>query len=425
MKSAILSLLLFGGVFSSLAADRQVTEFGTGGGFASIDAAITAANDGDRIVIHPKAGNSPWVENLTITKSLTLFSASSSSKFAFQGTITFNPSAAGKTLTIVGMRNLVGDITTAINAPSGARAKVSILNSTFLNGGINFNANNFDLTLASDSLLDGYVYLRYGKVLGNYINHGARQLRAVWVFPGETPTEDTVFIVGNRILNSTSAGYDYWAPGWVTYWVSGIYWASSSQYYFIANNWVEERSNDRHVAVYLITGKSGSGRNTLLNNQVTRPGSAIQYGFASDASTIPANTDIFNNLVVAASNPGGHAYSFPSPLGFSCSFNQSFVGSTVSGIVNDGTNNFSAANTIDASTGALQSGSAGINAGYSNDLFSDLDLTRNDVGIFGGAYSHANFHPITGTNPRVSLVMAPRRTVVGTQIQIKATGFSR
>lgn len=42
------------------AADLYVRDFGAGGAYSSISAAITAAVDGDRIIIQPKAGGIPY-----------------------------------------------------------------------------------------------------------------------------------------------------------------------------------------------------------------------------------------------------------------------------------------------------------------------------------------------------------------------------
>ena len=48
---------------------------GQGGAFPTINAAITAASAGDRILIYPKSGGSPYTENIVINKNLQLLCA--------------------------------------------------------------------------------------------------------------------------------------------------------------------------------------------------------------------------------------------------------------------------------------------------------------------------------------------------------------
>ena len=88
-------------LFTSMvsAADLYVRDLGAGGSYSTISAAITAANDGDRIIIRPKAGSLPFIENLTIDKSLSFVSEINFSKYILQGTITITP-AAGRVVTI-------------------------------------------------------------------------------------------------------------------------------------------------------------------------------------------------------------------------------------------------------------------------------------------------------------------------------------
>lgn len=53
--------------FGTLAADLIVEEFGTAPTYASITAAVAASVDGDRIIIKNRAGDIPWIENITIS----------------------------------------------------------------------------------------------------------------------------------------------------------------------------------------------------------------------------------------------------------------------------------------------------------------------------------------------------------------------
>src|SRR5690554_1947736 len=93
----------------SFAADRVVEEFGFPPAYSSIGAAVAAAEDGDRIIIKNRAGNIPWIENITINKSLQFLSHANDDFFIVQGdyTIEFIP---GLEVDIVGMRNTSGNL---------------------------------------------------------------------------------------------------------------------------------------------------------------------------------------------------------------------------------------------------------------------------------------------------------------------------
>ena len=109
------------------ATDLTVQEFGAGGNYSSINAAMTAAVDGDRIIVIPKAGNAPWVENLIVTKSLTFISDTENGKIDLNGNITISPSIPLQ-VTFIGL-NMNGSIQSSGDATGGARTKINIFNS--------------------------------------------------------------------------------------------------------------------------------------------------------------------------------------------------------------------------------------------------------------------------------------------------------
>ena len=65
----------------SFAADLVVQEAGPVGTYPSINAAVAASTDGDRIIINNKLGGFPWNENVLINKSLSFLSAVDNQKF--------------------------------------------------------------------------------------------------------------------------------------------------------------------------------------------------------------------------------------------------------------------------------------------------------------------------------------------------------
>lgn len=129
----------FSSIQNTTATDLVVAAGGSGGAYASIGAAITAANPGDRIIVYPQAGGSSFLEGtLTITKSLQILSANEGAYYAVDGQINITPATAGCSITIIGMKLFTGNITATAAAPVGARCVVNILNDSLAQGGIGF-----------------------------------------------------------------------------------------------------------------------------------------------------------------------------------------------------------------------------------------------------------------------------------------------
>ncbi len=85
-----LLIIAFAGLSSTMAfaADLYVRNGGASGAYSTVSAAITAASDGDRIIIQPKINGTAYVENVTINKSLTFVSETNYNKYIIQGILT-------------------------------------------------------------------------------------------------------------------------------------------------------------------------------------------------------------------------------------------------------------------------------------------------------------------------------------------------
>jgi hypothetical protein len=79
---------------------------------------------------------------------------------------------------------------------------------------------------------------------------------------------------------------------------------------------------------------------------------------------------------------------------------------------------------VDPGSGAPTAGSPLIDAGDPDPRYLDLDLTRNDVGCYGGSNSRANFTTPMG-GAVVGFMQAPRVVSQGDAVNISATGFDR
>ncbi len=394
------------------AADLCVAENGTGGCYSTITDAINAAANGDRIIINPKAGNAPYAENLTITKTLQFLCNVEGSQYAVSGNITITP-AANRVIVFIGMNNLTGNLTVTGNSPAGARCKISVMNCNFGNGTVSLDFDNLDVTVASCVFSNGSIAFRYGKAIGNDVttisnpSYGVGQTGSIVVNNDATATNDSVLIVGNKII-LTSGVYP-----------TGIIFNSSNQYFYISNNVVTAPAS-LYCGIGTYSAKNTNlGRNTILNNTIA-PSTTISYGIMVTTVTNSLH-DIINNLIVATGGSNGVYITGGGPV--QTSYNYMSNPLTLYGIIDDGTNNLSSNTTLDANY-RPNSGTDAINGGSPDEAYYDINLTRNDAGAFGGSFTQDNFYPVTGA-ARVYLVRAPRKITLGSTLNVKGDSFDR
>lgn len=407
LASVIGSTFLFNQV---KATDLVVAAGGSGGAYASIGAAIAAANAGDRIIVYPQTGGASYSEGtLTITKSLQILSANEGAYYAVDGQINITPATAGMAVSIIGMKLFTGGISATAAAPVGARCTINLLNDSLAQGSINFSQNNYNLTVASCHIQSNLAF-RFGKILGNVIANGYID---VSTDASVNNPNDTVLIIGNKI------NFYYGS-----YYLGGITWASTSQYYSIQNNFITlpYPANNVDIGIYATTSKASSaGRNEITNNTVFKSAGYIYYGYSITQNAL-GYTEIQNNLQLGNIWSGGIAVSGGT---FSVHYNMTNTAS-FSGFTNDGTN-IAQTNTVLNSDGLNTNAlSNTINGGNPDSAYVDINLTRNDVGCYGGSYTFQNFFPITSNDwARVMLVTAPRRVMVNGTISVKAVGFDK
>ncbi len=421
-KSFFTTVLITLGLLSGIkAADLVVAEGGAGGSYPSISQAITAATSGDRIIINPKSGGSAYAENLTIDKSLQLLCNVEGGQFTIQGNVSITPDN-NRTITIIGMKNLAGNIDGTQNTNAGLRCKVYLLNCSFLNGNVNFNYDNYNLTLAS-SVVNGNVTFRYGKALGNQITAYGSGIK---INTDTYTTNDTIWVVGNKITSYISLSSYY----------AGIYFSNTSQFFYFSNNYISFGTNYNNgypaCGIYVTAVKNSSnGRNTIYNNTIIRNDntsgwySNARYGIYINNTTASTYVDLMNNLILGLGFGIDAGLAGSGNSGVISSSYTFFNGVTTpfSSITNDGTNNLSTNTTLDTD-GRPANGSDVINGGNADSTFYDIDLTRNDVGCYGGSFTLDNYFPMTGS-ARVYFMLAPRRITVGNTLNIRAESFDK
>lgn len=413
-KTLAIAALALAGMQAS-ATDLCVAENGTGGCYATITDALNAAVSGDRILVNPKSNNASYTEDLNITKSIQILSNVEGQQFTLQGNVTISP-AVGRTVIIVGMNDLTGSVYPTGNSPAGNRCVVRLMNCNFGNGSIKFDYDNFDVAVVSCVFSDGSIVLRYGKVIGNDIttttnaNYYSNVFYSIGINTDAYPTLDTVSVIGNKIVNNAAVGGYYNCP---------IFSSTTSQFFFISNNLMSRSSGSPYAEVPIYTNTSKNsllGRNTVINNTANYATRTLATGISIYNNQ--GYVDVYNNLILATAGVGIAA---GTQVGVSFNFMSNPL--TITGVINDGTNNLSSNTTLNGS-GKPNAGSDAINGGDPDKGFYDINLTVNDAGAYGGSFTLDNYFPVTGS-ARVYMINAPRKVVVGSTITVTADGFDR
>lgn len=412
MKTKILLSLIcltFLNINLLFATDRVVQHNGPTGTYGSITAAITAAVDGDNIVINNRQDALPWTENLTINKSLTFVSAVDNVQWLLDGTISI-VTAEGRVITIVGMKNMapLGHITKTGAVPVN-RTKLNITYSE-ISGNITL-VSGVDLFLGSSKA--GIVTFSYGKVIGNDLNSALCNTDA-------NASEDVNLIIGNRLGTVGSM------PN------TGFEINTTSHYVNFSNN----LASGGYYGVLITSLKSGVSASSITNcvliSNSTSGGSGLHVGQSSGNLNVD-NSILSGNFFqgqsgscgVTRANNGGTLTNFTynlyyTPGGTTCLSLNAVQGNIFSLQVEK--------DNIDGSTGLpVNTWTGHVNAGSPMNSFLDLDLTRNDIGVYGGSYSLSNFMPFMNNteSSRVIYVNTPRVVNQGTTMSVQAIGYDK
>lgn len=392
------------------ATDLVVAAGGAGGAYASLNAALTAAANNDRIIVYPQPGGASFSEGtITITKSVQILSAVEGGFYAVDGTINIAPSAANRSITIIGMKLFTGGIYSTITAPVGARCAVKLVNDSIMNNSVSIDNDNYDLTLANSYLGSGNITFRFGKVIGNLLASGTI---AINTDASVNNPNDTVMIIGNKINCYTNGG-------------AGIYWTSTSQFFSIQNNFVVNTYIGYATGslINVTTSKASvAGTNVVTNNSAYRNSGYYSYYGLLIQTNATSTTEIQNNIIYG---PTAYADLYTSGGSHSNHYNYGGNNGFVN-FTNDGTNIALTNTSFDADGKITNPLSNAINGGNPDSAYVDINLTRNDAGCYGGSFTMDNFYP-NGANDwaRVFLVTAPRRVLVNGTISVKAYGFDK
>ena len=395
MKKQLLFMAI-AGFFTSIAsaADLYVRDLGAGGSYSTISAAITAANDGDRIIIRPKAANLPYIENLTIDKSVTLVSEINFSKYVLQGTITISP-LAGRVVTL---HNVSSNFALSVSAATtGGRTILNVYNSLF--NSVTADKTNTSLNM-SGCTIAGTVALSHGRCTANNLQQFAVNGTALESNPA---TEDIEIIAnlitsggGGIIVNERNYAFrllnNYLPSGNIS-----INLAKNNSSNEIRNNVINYGT---YSALYIDVATGTTATFMVLNNELATSTTLTNYAEVHNNNTATATVYAYNNISSSAFT-------------------------TIGTIAASG--NISSASLAFNSTTNMVIGTAITNGGVIDDEYADIDLTRNDIGNYGGSDSWANYWPTTvGNKPQVNYLNTPRRIYTGTtEMNANGSGYSK
>ncbi|HRE76826.1 MAG TPA: hypothetical protein PLL09_03275 [Flavobacterium sp.] len=379
------------------ATDRIVQENGPAGTFNTISEAITASIDGDRIVIYPKIGDSPYVENININKALEFVTAQDGVRYKIQGNITIEASDNRK-VTIIGAHLVSGNIE---GTTSGWRTNVNIMGCFLEGGNITFN-NQYYVSIVSNILQNGNISLSHGNVIGNDL---VTELRTISIANSTSIQEDSMNIIANKVTQII---------------------CTSNITLNIYNNFIKRSlSTTSNFSSISYSYTSVDTKLYVLNNTIVNPASSTSGSFnyyVSSSSRALISNNQFLRVVTPSSLVGNHSF-FSLPNGFSGTYNYYYNTTTkLNQIPTEVSDNLGSINLLTGSTIFPALSQNGANPSFE---FYDLDLSPGDAGCYGGSYSLDNYFPITGSS-RVYWIDTPFGiTTTGAPLQIKAEGFDR
>lgn len=397
------------------AADRIVEEFGTAPTYPNIAAAVSAAADGDRIIIKNRAGDIPWIENITIDKSLEFLNYMNDGYFVVQGNWTVVP-AADRKVTIKGMRNTSGSIVFSGTGPVGGTL-VRVLDGHFVNGNVQFATDAIRGEIVGNLFENGHVRVNLGNVVGNQITTtgGAECIR---VSPSTTQFQgDTCAVIGN-VLSASAAGGTW----------EGILVIGRAQAYHIRNNWIQHS----WIGIEVQGGTAQGVANIVANNSIRSRtgGTGTRYGINLANTQNGSVWEVMNNAIGAQyagdnrgiNRDGGSGnqgqinvyYNHVAPMQVTISTGFTFEGNNTT----DQPVTFNADGTLDNAPAAVDGGNPAA-------PYFDLDLTIGDAGAYGGSYTLANFFPLHTGAARVYMTGHPFNVREGATLRVRANAWDR
>ena len=424
MKKIAFVLFFLAG-FTAHATILLVKEGGVNNTYPTISAAITAAANNDTIVVYDKLSGQPWLESITIDKNLWIIHPTQGTRFKAPGNVTIVPKA-GMDLFILGWDMAGFSITataTGSTATSANRAKITVSDCS--------NMLNLDLRVDwiesrvfyNQTNITGSIYFRHGLAVANVLINGG-----IYVDQESTVAaqNDSILIIGNKIrscyVDTKEAGL-----------IANNYIYNDNN----AGNWYDWGGGNALSIRY--HNQSDSAIFGIYNNTLTNAGggSGTRMAIAMRNSGKVSNIRIVNNLLyVCGTTSYGLWYDAGGPNVISGNpfISHNFINSCNSNYTNFSTNNELNYNsnagpgygTIDTWGRAASGNTTLINKGIYLGEYFDIDLTRNDIGTYGGPYSIDNYLTSGDSKGRMLYINIKHQlTNLNQLLNIKASGGAK
>lgn len=397
---SIIFLLLILLQNNSHASILLVKEYGVNNTYTSIQNALNAAANNDTIVVYDKPSGQNWIENITIDKNIWLMHPVDTVRFKLFGSITIVPKA-GMDLYLIGydlQNNFITVTTTGATATSSNRAKITISdcrNVTY----IDFNQDWIDARILNNQLtMSNYIRFKHGICIGNVLTNEI-------TIPQESTTasqNDSIIVIGNKAARI---------------------WIDTRECFIICNNYFYN-SPTWSIELY---ARNNSGVSLCQNNTMIST-SGNQGGINSYAFN---NTRIVNNLIwnnvgsngiVNAGSGNGVAPFISHNI---IRYNNA-VSFNLNNELNYIANNNTAYSAVDSWGRATSGNTFCIDKGNYLGEYYDINLTRNDIGTYGGPYSIDNYINANNSKAGVLYINMPHfLTNINQLINVKASAGSK
>ena len=385
MKKTFMSLLALVALHAQ-ATVLVVKEYGVNATYATINAALAASANNDTIVVYDKPSGQPWLENLTIDKNLTFLHPNQGTRFKAPGEITVVPKA-GMDLYFVGWDMNTKSITataTGATATSSNRAKITV--SDCINVvNVNLNVDWIDARLFyNQTNISGNIVIRHGLAVANVLTTGG-----IYVEQESTTASanDSLIIIGNKArwcyFNSYESGliannYFYidnannvwYAAGQGNAMAIRNHNQNLNRKLFILNNTITNIGGNASVPRMAVAFySSGTLNNVIMANNLCYSQGSITYGIWQD---LCSGTPFMTHNYIGSTNANYSNMSFNNELNYTSAVSNGFGSIDTWGRAASGNTNL-------------------INKGNYLGQYYDIDLTRNDIGTYGGPYSIDNY----------------------------------
>jgi len=392
MKKQLLTLAICLSTISSFAADLYVNGSGLPGTYATLQAAIDAASDGDNIYVSAtETHNGP----VTVDKSVYIISDQSGSKFQLVGDVIVGNNI--EQVTIVGANG----ISVSSQNTASSRVHVNLISSSISE--LSISHNNYKVNIY-DCFVGGTATFRNGVVIGSELSNID--------INNETGVEvDTIKLIANEF---ESLDYNNQTHNFEIYnnFVNKINSNTSNGMYFGAipnsiDNWGIIANNTIEFYYTSSGGSSYSGINFYF--------SGSQFG----------GLTIVNNYIHNLYTTYSHAISFtwyvvPNTFIANNSYRTNYISNFQESVylADNSANNSS----YSISTGNLSSNFS--NLGLDQAPYYDIDGSRNDIGNAGGPHAWSQYHT-TGGKAVIFDLEIPSQIYLGTSQSIKAKGVHK